>query len=610
MLIFPSLSGQYETITGQESAGFITTFSNLQQFILLSSQSNHHVFLHSHLADFLPCVIALVGLGLLEFTANGLREKTRPPFLGSQSGLHLAFRPSQLDFLEYLQNHVGQISPLFEGGPTSVGRSPRLTDGIDRGALKRSVAETHEDYRFQTLESENPFWNDILRRLNLSNLYTTQWEVIQKTATGQKVIVSMEPGSGKMLSVFLAAIYQVVQRFQSVLILVPNDSIADEIKIEYYSKIQDLHWMQGLSLQILTSDEERRDTGHVTALAMQELPSERQPDIILATPDRLHALLKTRHRARDFIRNLGFVGIVEASLHGFIQSFHTAMVLRRFFTMTRLVFRGRYGARWMGEDGFPELGVLVTMEACANPDAFASFLTGLDFLPSNVITASQSPVRDKNLYAIRPYQKNEDELNGPLSIFKAALRFQSLPFLLLGYGENLILADKLRIARMAEQQTGELRSRIMNSLFLESELVRGRSEAGLPNRNRLLEARTAVLNLGDDPASSAALLSAMGLFAAGEPPLVLIPIRNDQDLQRAQKVTRSAGMPNNAGSSPRQMIVPDFDERTLPVLQSHLHCLFEEMDRSFLRGYTRSDLMAFFGGGLNHRMAELIQRSL
>ena len=604
MLLFPSAAEQYEIISGRDMGGFLSVISDLQDFILLSSQSNHHVFQNSHIADFLPCVLALVGMGILEFTARGLSEKTRPPYTGNQSGIHLAFQRNQFDFLEDLQKTVGSVEPLF-ASPMSTGRSPR-TEDIDRGALKRTVAETHEEYRFETLDTENPFWSDILERLNVSQLYTTQWEVIQKTATGQKAVLSMEPGSGKMLSVFLSAMYQVVQRFQSVLILVPDDSVADEIKARYYSRIQDLHWMQGLSLQILTSDEERRDTGHVTALAMQELPSERQPDIVLATPDRLHALLKTRDRARTFIQNLGFVAIVEGALHGHIQSLHTAMVMRRFFTMVRLVFRGRYGARWMGEDGFPELGVLVTLANCSNPDAFASFLTGLDFLPTNVISASQAPVRPKNVYTIQVDSRKTEGSPAPLAIFDAALQNGQIPLLLLGYGERLILADKIRMAQFIEQSSGHPRSDVLNSMFLESELVRGRENEGfLENSWQLLESKVAVLDPSYDPGKSI-LINSMGLFSAGEPPLILIPIAEEMDRIRARRILSDAGLwPGTTSRSP-QMIIPDFDSRTLPILQSHLHCLFEEMDRSFLKGYSQSDLLSFFGGGLNHRMSDLI----
>lgn len=610
MLLFPSAEMQYEIISGRDMGGFLSVIHDLQAFILLSSQSNHHVFQNSHIADFLPCILALVGMGILEFTARGLSEKSRPPYTGNQSGIHLAFKRNQFDFLEDLQKKIGQVQPLFENNPTSGGRSPRIEE-IDRGALKRTVAETHEEYRFETLETENPFWSDILERLNVDRLYTTQWEVIQKTATGQKVVLSMEPGSGKMLSVFLSAMYQVVQKFQSVLILVPDDSIADEIKARYYAKIQDLHWMQGLSLQILTSDEDRRDTGHVTALAMQELPSERQPDIILATPDRLHGLLKTRVRARDFIQNLGFVAIVEGSLHGHVQSLHTAMVLRRFFTMVRLVFRGRYGARWMGEDGFPELGVLVTLENCSNADAFASFLTGLDFLPANVISASQAPVRPKNVYTIKVDSRKTGQTPGPLAIFDAAMQNQQVPLLLLGYGERLILADKIRIARYIEQNSGQARSDVLKSMFLESELVRGRENEGfLENSWQLLESRVAVVDPTHDPGKSMSLISSMGLFAAGEAPLILIPIYLEMDRIRARRLMSDAGLWSGSGSSSPQLIIPEFDSRTLPILKSHLHCLFEEMDRSFLKGYSEPDLLSLFGGGLNQRMADLIHLSI
>ena len=65
---------------------------------------------------------------------------------------------------------------------------------------------------------------------------------------------------------------------------------------------------------------------------------------------------------------------------------------------------------------------------------------------------------------------------------------QQVPLLLLGYGERLILADKIRIARYIEQNSGQARSDVLKSMFLESELVRGRENEGfLENSWQLLE---------------------------------------------------------------------------------------------------------------------------
>ena len=197
----------------------------------------------------------------------------------------------------------------------------------------------------------------------ITDLYAHQTAAIDAVRAGENVVLATETASGKSLAYTVPAFERALDRRATTLYIAPQVALINDQTETLAALAQGLGFASGVSVAQYTGRQSKSE---------KEAIRERQPTVLLTTPDMLHyGILPHAHRLWDwFFQRLETVVIDE--VHGYRGIFgsHVALVMRR---LQRLAERFDAGS----DDGTPGGPEWVCCSATiGNPVEHAATVTG------------------------------------------------------------------------------------------------------------------------------------------------------------------------------------------------------------------------------------------
>jgi DEAD/DEAH box helicase domain-containing protein len=168
----------------------------------------------------------------------------------------------------------------------------------------------------------------LLRRRNISQLYTHQALALDAARSGHDVVVATNTASGKSLVYNLAVALRALENREArSLFLFPLKALEQDQLGGLRADLQTLPWGEELSAEIYDGD-----TSPYRRRRIREQP----PTVLLSTPDMLHAALLPNHtRWQPFFSRLELIVLDEVHTYRGIFGSHIAQVLRRLLRVAR-----------------------------------------------------------------------------------------------------------------------------------------------------------------------------------------------------------------------------------------------------------------------------------
>ena len=162
----------------------------------------------------------------------------------------------------------------------------------------------------------------VLEGEGITDLYTHQTAAIEATRGGENVVLATETASGKSLAYTVPAFERALDRRATTLYIAPQVALINDQTETLSELAQALGFASGVSVAQYTGRQSKSE---------KESIRERQPTVLLTTPDMLHyGILPHAHRLWDwFFQRLETVVVDE--VHGYRGIFgsHVALVMRR-----------------------------------------------------------------------------------------------------------------------------------------------------------------------------------------------------------------------------------------------------------------------------------------
>jgi DEAD/DEAH box helicase domain-containing protein len=202
----------------------------------------------------------------------------------------------------------------------------------------------------------------------IDRLYSHQARAIDAVRDGDNVVLATETASGKSLAYTVPAFERALDRRATALYVAPQVALINDQTETLSALAQGLGFASGVSVAQYTGRQSKSE---------KESIRERQPTVLLTTPDMLHyGILPHAHRLWDwFFQRLETVVIDE--VHGYRGVFgsHVSLVLRRLQRVAERFDAGRNGSgSKSGTAGGPEW--VCCSATIGNPVEHAAAVTG------------------------------------------------------------------------------------------------------------------------------------------------------------------------------------------------------------------------------------------
>ncbi|AJF26198.1 ATP-dependent helicase [Haloarcula sp. CBA1115] len=162
----------------------------------------------------------------------------------------------------------------------------------------------------------------VLEDQSITDLYTHQVDAIEAVRGGENVVLATETASGKSLAYTVPAFERALDRRATTLYVAPQVALINDQTETLSELAQGLGFASGVSVAQYTGRQSKSE---------KEAIRERQPTVLLTTPDMLHyGILPHAHRLWDwFFQRLETVVVDE--VHGYRGVFgsHVSLVMRR-----------------------------------------------------------------------------------------------------------------------------------------------------------------------------------------------------------------------------------------------------------------------------------------
>ncbi|WP_135304163.1 DEAD/DEAH box helicase [Haloarcula amylovorans] len=162
----------------------------------------------------------------------------------------------------------------------------------------------------------------VLADEGITDLYAHQTKAIDAVRDGQNVVLATETASGKSLAYTVPAFERALDRRATTLYIAPQVALINDQTETLSELAQGLGFASGVSVAQYTGRQSKSE---------KEAIRERQPTVLLTTPDMLHyGILPHAHRLWDwFVQRLETVVVDE--VHGYRGVFgsHVSLVMRR-----------------------------------------------------------------------------------------------------------------------------------------------------------------------------------------------------------------------------------------------------------------------------------------
>ncbi|MGB9954364.1 DEAD/DEAH box helicase [Haloarcula marismortui] len=208
----------------------------------------------------------------------------------------------------------------------------------------------------------------VLEDRGITDLYTHQVDAIEAIRGGENVVLATETASGKSLAYTVPAFERALDRRATTLYVAPQVALINDQTETLSDLAQGLGFASGVAVAQYTGRQSKSE---------KEAIRERQPTVLLTTPDMLHyGILPHAHRLWDwFFQRLETVVIDE--VHGYRGVFgsHVSLVMRR---LQRVAERFDAGSRGAGSDGGTTGGPewVCCSATIGNPVEHAAAVTG------------------------------------------------------------------------------------------------------------------------------------------------------------------------------------------------------------------------------------------
>ncbi|RLM36732.1 DEAD/DEAH box helicase [Haloarcula sp. Atlit-120R] len=208
----------------------------------------------------------------------------------------------------------------------------------------------------------------VLEDRGITDLYTHQVDAIEAVRGGENVVLATETASGKSLAYTVPAFERALDRRATTLYVAPQVALINDQTETLSDLAQGLGFASGVAVAQYTGRQSKSE---------KEAIRERQPTVLLTTPDMLHyGILPHAHRLWDwFFQRLETVVIDE--VHGYRGVFgsHVSLVMRR---LQRVAERFDAGSRGAGSDGGTTGGPewVCCSATIGNPVEHAAAVTG------------------------------------------------------------------------------------------------------------------------------------------------------------------------------------------------------------------------------------------
>ncbi|RLN01766.1 DEAD/DEAH box helicase [Haloarcula sp. Atlit-7R] len=208
----------------------------------------------------------------------------------------------------------------------------------------------------------------VLEDRGITDLYTHQVDAIEAVRGGENVVLATETASGKSLAYTVPAFERALDRRATTLYVAPQVALINDQTETLSDLAQGLGFASGVAVAQYTGHQSKSE---------KEAIRERQPTVLLTTPDMLHyGILPHAHRLWDwFFQRLETVVIDE--VHGYRGVFgsHVSLVMRR---LQRVAERFDAGSRGAGSDGGTTGGPewVCCSATIGNPVEHAAAVTG------------------------------------------------------------------------------------------------------------------------------------------------------------------------------------------------------------------------------------------
>jgi DEAD/DEAH box helicase domain-containing protein len=186
-------------------------------------------------------------------------------------------------------------------------------------ARHETLAGNDGEFRDVALESR---LESALRDRGIDRLYRHQAEAVEAVRDGENVVVATQTASGKSLAYTVPAFERAMERGGRTLYIAPQNALINDQEETLSELARDLGFGSRVSVAQYTG---RLDKNEKRAVR------DRQPTVVLTTPDMLHyALLPYAHRLWDwFFTGLETVVVDEVHEYRGVFGSHVSLVLRR-----------------------------------------------------------------------------------------------------------------------------------------------------------------------------------------------------------------------------------------------------------------------------------------
>jgi DEAD/DEAH box helicase domain-containing protein len=208
----------------------------------------------------------------------------------------------------------------------------------------------------------------VLEDRGITDLYAHQADAIEAVREGRNVVLATETASGKSLAYTVPAFERALDRRATTLYVAPQVALINDQTETLSELARGLGFASGVSVAQYTGRQSKSE---------KEAIRERQPTVLLTTPDMLHyGILPHAHRLWDwFFGRLETVVVDE--VHGYRGVFgsHVSLVMRR---LQRVAERFDAGSRGAGSDGGTAGGPewVCCSATIGNPVEHAAAVTG------------------------------------------------------------------------------------------------------------------------------------------------------------------------------------------------------------------------------------------
>ncbi|WP_227376606.1 DEAD/DEAH box helicase [Haladaptatus halobius] len=189
------------------------------------------------------------------------------------------------------------------------------------GQIARHETLAGNDGEFRDVALETRL-ESALRERGIDRLYRHQAEAVEAVRDGENVVVATQTASGKSLAYTVPAFERAMERGGRTLYIAPQNALINDQEETLSELARDLGFGSRVSVAQYTG---RLDKNEKRAVR------DRQPTVVLTTPDMLHyALLPYAHRLWDwFFTGLETVVVDEVHEYRGVFGSHVSLVLRR-----------------------------------------------------------------------------------------------------------------------------------------------------------------------------------------------------------------------------------------------------------------------------------------